>query len=146
MRVMSDWGLNYKGELTLPLMGVRVAAGFPSPATDYMQEPINLNEELIRHPSATFMVRVEGDSMVDVFIPNNALLIVDRSLNVKNNDIVLASIDGEFTVKSYVVNGKGTFLYPANSKYKPIAITAEMNFVVFGVVTFIIVDVKDVKV
>lgn len=109
---MSEWNVNDKGELTLPLMGVRVAAGFPSPATDYMQEPINLNEELIRHPSATYMIRVEGDSMVDVFIPNNALLIVDRALTVKNNDIILASLDGEFTVKSYVVNERGTFFVP----------------------------------
>lgn len=133
------------GNTLLPLMNDTVPAGFPSPATDYIEERINLNELLVKHPSATFFIRVEGDSMKDAYIPENALLIIDRAVTPANNDIVLAAVSNEFTVKRYVVNSKGTFLYPANKKYKPTQITEEMNMQVWGVVTNIIINTKQVR-
>ncbi|MEP7263494.1 MAG: translesion error-prone DNA polymerase V autoproteolytic subunit [Bacteroidota bacterium] len=126
----------------LPLMNDSVPAGFPSPATDHVEDRIDLNDLIIKHPSATFFIRVEGDSMKDAFIPEHALLVIDRSIKPVSNNIVLAVIGDEFTVKRYVVNSKGTFLYPANKKYKALQITEEMNMKVWGVVTHIIIDTK----
>ena len=92
----------------VPLMYERVAAGFPSPATDHVEDTIDLTKLLIKHPSATFFIRVTGRSM-EPGIPDNALLIVDRALPFTNNTIVLAALDGEFTVKRYVINERRQF-------------------------------------
>ena len=120
-----------------------VPAGFPSPAAGYVEDRIDLNELLIKTPSATFFVKVEGESMIEAFIPPKALLVVDRSLNANTGDIVVAVINGEFTVKRFVKTQGGTFLSPANTKYKPIRITEEMAFQVWGVVSRIIIDPKE---
>src|SRR4051812_5693432 len=88
----------------------RVAAGFPSPASDYMEERIDLNQLLIKNPSATFFVKVEGESMIDAFIPPKALLVVDRSVHALSGDIVVAVVSGEFTVKRFVKTAAGVFL------------------------------------
>lgn len=123
----------------------RVPAGFPSPALDYMQERIDLNKEFIPHPLSTFIIESAGYSMVNAFIPPKARLIVDRSLTPKNGDIVLAVLNGEFTIKFLKKNQYKCWLVPANSKFKEIEITAEMDMQIWGVVTNIITDVKDVK-
>lgn len=120
-----------------------IPAGFPSPAADYLEDKIDLNELLISNPSATFFVKVEGDSMINAFIPDKALLVVDRSLNAGSGDIVVAVINGEFTVKWLMITYDGTFLTPANPKYKPTRINEEINFQVWGVVTKVITDTKD---
>ncbi len=120
-----------------------VPAGFPSPAADYIEDKIDLNELLIKTPSATFFVKVEGESMIEAFIPDKALLIVDRSLNATSGDIVLAVVNGEFTVKRLLQTHAGMFLKPENPKYKLIEINEEMNFQVWGVVSKIIIDPKD---
>ena len=122
-----------------------VPAGFPSPAMDYMQKRIDLNEELIKHPLSTFMCETEGTSMINAFIPPKARLIIDRSLIPKNGDIVLASLNGEFTVKYLKKNDYKCWLCPANSKFPVIEITEEMNMQVFGVVTTILISPKDVR-
>ena len=121
-----------------------VSAGFPSPASDYMEEKIDLNEKLIRHPSATFLFRVEGESMIGAFIPDNALLIVDRSERAQNDSIVVAVVDGEFTVKRLVLEFARRYLAPENPKYKSIYITEDMQCNIWGVVTYIITDAKEV--
>lgn len=132
-------------EMTIALFSNKVHAGFPSPAMDYMEERIDLNKEFIRHPLATFIVECTGDSMINAFIPPKAKLIVDRSITPKSGDIVLAVINGEFTVKFLKKNDYNCFLVPANSKYKEIKVLPEMNMEVWGVVTSIITDTRDVK-
>ena len=122
----------------VPLYGDGVPAGFPSPADDYLDMDLNLHDYLVQHPSATFCVKAIGDSMVDAGIQNSDVMVVDRALTPKNNDIVLAVIDGEFTVKHIKKNNDELYLMPANENYRPIKITPEMNFQVWGVVTFII--------
>jgi DNA polymerase V len=131
-------------EMTIALFSNKVHAGFPSPAMDYMEERIDLNKEFIKHPLATFIVECTGDSMINAFIPPKARLIVDRSVSPKSGDIVLAVLNGEFTVKFLKKNDYNCFLVPANSKYKEIKILPEMNMEVWGVVTSIITDAKDV--
>jgi len=105
-----------------------IPAGFPSPAADYIEDRFDLNELLIKTPSATFLVKVEGDSMIGAFIPHKALLVVDRSLNTAKSDIVEAVLNGVFTVKRLLQTHTGMFLAPENPKYKPIKITQEMDF------------------
>lgn len=123
----------------------KVPAGFPSPAMDYMEERIDLNKVFIQHPLATFLIESEGTSMINAFIPPKAKLIVDRSLTPQNGDIVLAVVNGEFTVKFLKKNEHKCWLCPANSKYPEIEITEEMNMQIWGVVTTILTDTKDVK-
>jgi DNA polymerase V len=132
-------------EIRIPFFTNRVQAGFPSPAMDYMEERIDLNKELIKHPLATFIVECEGTSMINAFIPPRAKLLVDRSLTPKNGDIVLAVVNGEFTVKFLKKNEYKCFLVPANKKYEEIEVTGEMEMQVWGVVTSIIIDANDVK-
>jgi DNA polymerase V len=119
-----------------------ISAGFPSPAQDYMEEDINLQELLIQHPLSTFLIKVKGNSMINACIPEDALLIVDKSLKAKNKDIVVGFIDGEFTVKRLIKRGNKILLQPENKAYKPIDVTEEMNFTIWGVVTSIIIDPK----
>lgn len=122
-----------------------VRCGFPSPASDYMEERIDLNEELIKHPLSTFLIESEGNSMIDAFIPPRARLIVDRSIYAKNGDIVLAVLDGEFTVKYLKKNNLKCWLVPANKKAREIEITPEMDFRIWGVVTTIIINPADTR-
>lgn len=124
---------------------VAVQAGFPSPALDYLEERIDLNKTFIQHPLATFIVECRGDSMINAFIPPKARLIVDRALTPKNGDIVLAELNGEFTVKFLKKNDFKCWLIPANSKYREIEITGEMTLTVWGVVTAIITETKDLR-
>tara|TARA_B110000914_G_scaffold176875_1_gene158327 strand:- start:192 stop:644 length:453 start_codon:yes stop_codon:yes gene_type:complete len=115
-----------------------VPAGFPSPADDYMDMDLDLQSHLVPNPSSTFCIKVSGDSMKDAGIKDGDVMIVDRSLEVKNRSIVLAVIDGEFTVKRINVNDKELYLMPENDSFNPIKITEEMDFLVWGVVTYII--------
>ncbi len=125
--------------------GFLKATGFPSPADDAMEESINLDKALIQHPLSTFIVSTEGDSMRDAFIPHKSMLLVDKSVKPKNGDIVVAVINGEFTVRFYHYNNVRCRLLPANEKYKPIEVTEEMQMQVWGVVIKIIIDPKDTK-
>ena len=124
--------------LDIPFYQSNVSAGFPSPAEDFMDLDLNLQEYLVQHPSATFCVRVTGDSMENAGIYSGDVMVVDRALEPQNNTIVLAVLDGEFTVKRIQKKGQELYLSPENSKFKPIQITEEMNFQVWGVVTHII--------
>ena len=118
----------------MPYFENGVSAGFPSPAEEHTQSKIDLNNLLIENPSATYYVRVNGDSMLGAGILSGDLLIVDRSIEVTNNCIVVAHLDGEFTVKRIKKIKKKTFLQAENNNYKPIEITKEMDFELFGVV------------
>jgi len=132
--------------LTMPFVeNTDVKAGFASPALDYIQEEIDLKKLMVRNPSSTFMVQVTGDSMKDAFISDPARLIIDKSLQPKTNDIVLAVVNGEFTVKYYSRKGDDIILLPANDKYEPIQILDGMTFLVWGVVTFVLVETRKVN-
>ena len=126
--------LNSSIKKNLPLYS-NIYAGFPSPAEDHMDLSLDLNEFLIKHPAATFYVYAKGDSMINAGIYDGDLLIVDRSLNAELKSIVIAVIDGEFTVKRVNRINNTLYLIPDNSLYKPIKITKEMNFEIWGVVT-----------
>ena len=117
-----------------------VPAGFPSPASDYMDDGIDLNKKLIQRPSSTFFFRVEGESMTGAHIPPGAVVIVDKALRPKNNSIVIAVVNGEYTIKFFVKNQEGMALVPANPKYKTTVITEGMDFSIWGVVTAVIIE------
>jgi DNA polymerase V len=124
--------------LKIPLYSSTVRAGFPSPADDYIENYLDLNEHLITHPSSTFMVRASGDSMIKAGIQPGDLLIVDRSLEASHGKIVIAAINGELTVKRLSrVQGRIQLL-PENEAYAPIDITDELDLVIWGVVTYVI--------
>ena len=112
-----------------------INAGFPSPADDHTDIELDLNEHLIKHPSATFYVYARGNSMINAGIYDGDLLIVDRSLSPRLKSVIIAVIDGEFTVKRITRINKKLYLLPDNESYEPIKITSNMKFEVWGVVT-----------
>ena len=116
----------------IPFYSQSVAAGFPSPADDFLEFNLSLDKKLIKHPSATFFVRVSGNSMVNAKIFDGSILLVDRAEEIKNGDIVLVVIDGHFTVKRYKKLGKNIFLYPENKNMSPIKITKNSESYVWG--------------
>ena len=127
-----------KKQILTPVFLDSVSAGFPSPATDYMEKKLDLNEYLIKHPAATFIVKAKGPSMTDAGILSGDLLIVDRSIDPKSNNIVIASIFGDLTVKRLKKKEKSLFLLSANSDYPSIEVKEEMECFIWGVVTYII--------
>ena len=124
--------------LRLPLVSASVEAGFPSPADDHLERGIDLNEELIRNSAATFLVRVKGDSMRDAGIHAGDVLIVDKSLTPTDRKIVVAMIDGNFTVKRFRKRGVQVFLEAENPDFPPIEVTEGQELSIFGVVSYII--------
>jgi len=122
----------------IPAFMSPVQAGFPSPADDYVENKLDLNALVIKHPTATFFVRVEGESMSDADIHSGDILVVDRSLEASNGKIVIAVVNGEFTVKRFVTNSSGTFLVPENANYPTLKIEEDSEFQIWGVVTFVI--------
>jgi DNA polymerase V len=125
-------------DIKVPLYASAVSAGFPSPADDYLELSLDLNKYLIKHPAATFYVRVKGDSMINAGIHDGDLLIVDKSVEPENDDVVVCVINGEFTVKRLKkVNGE-IYLIPENSHYQAVKISENMDFQVWGVVTYTI--------
>ncbi|HSA13975.1 MAG TPA: translesion error-prone DNA polymerase V autoproteolytic subunit [Spirochaetota bacterium] len=122
----------------LPLFVARIPAGFPSPADDYIDCALDLNELLVRHPAATFFVRVSGDSMTGAGIFSGDILVVDRAEQAAHNSIVIAELDGELTVKRLVREGSALYLFPENPAYRPIQVTGDTAFSVWGVVVHVI--------
>ncbi|EHI2137960.1 translesion error-prone DNA polymerase V autoproteolytic subunit [Salmonella enterica] len=121
----------------LPFFSYLVPCGFPSPAADYIEQCIDLNELLVSHPSSTYFVKATGDSMIDAGINDGDLLVVDSSRTAEHGDIVIAAVDGEFTVKRLQLRPT-VQLNPMNSAYSPIIVGSEDTLDVFGVVTFIV--------
>lgn len=131
-------------ELSIPFIENTISAGFPSPAEDYLEYGIDLNRELIRHPSTTFFGRVKGDSMSGAGIMEGDILVIDKSLEAKDGDVAVCFIDGEFTLKSIHREQNIILLVPANEKYKPIKVTADNDFLIWGIVTSIIRKIRRV--
>lgn len=127
---------NTGSSIALPLIDGGVSAGFPSPAQDYVDLKIDLNKELIANPSSTFYARVKGNSMVDAGIADGDILVIDKSLEPGDGDTAVCFIDGEFTLKYIRIETEGVFLVPANPNYKPIRVTSDNHFCIWGVVTY----------
>lgn len=127
-----------KSKRKFPLYLSVVKAGFPSPADDYLDKKLDLNEHLIKHPSSTFFVKVKGDSMIKAGINSGDILIVDRSLEPRDKKIVIAIVNGEFTVKRVSKKSGKLFLVSENDNYPPIEIKEGMEFEIWGVVTNVI--------
>ncbi|WP_108822307.1 LexA family transcriptional regulator [Dysgonomonas sp. Marseille-P4361] len=123
-------------QLVLPIADGGIKAGFPSPAQDFMDLSIDLNKELVKHPSSTFYGRVSGDSMIDAGIYDGDILIIDKSLEPKDGDMAVCFIDGEFTIKYIKIEEKVIWLVPANENYKPIKATEDNDFLIWGIVTY----------
>lgn len=126
-------------ELELPYADGGIKAGFPSPAQDYLSESIDLNRDLIPHPTSTFYGRVVGDSMSGEGITEGDILVIDKSIEPCNGDLAVCCLDGEFTLKRlrFAKNNR-IFLIPSNRKYSPIEVTAENEFSVWGIVLYTI--------
>ena len=122
----------------IPLYATRVAAGLPSPTDDYVERHLDLNEYLVKRPSATFFVRVEGDSMINAGIYENDILVVDRSIKPTDGKIVIAVVNGELTVKRLSDKPGHLCLLPENPRYNPIEITEEVEFSIWGVVRHVL--------
>lgn len=126
---------------SMPLIYVDggIKAGFPSPAQDYITESIDLNKMLVRHPASTFYAKVVGDSMSGEGIYEGDILVIDRSIEAEHGDLAVCCLDGEFTLKRLCMNrGERLYLMPSNRKYRPIEVTPESDFMVWGVVTYTI--------
>lgn len=121
-----------------------IKAGFPSPAQDYLTGSIDLNRELIRHKETTFLAKVSGTSLQEAGICDGDIIVIDKSLEAKNGDFVVAFIDGEFTLKEfrYDENDKCAWLIPHNKDYSPIKVTDENDFIVWGVLTYTIKQIR----
>ncbi len=123
------------------LIEERISAGFPSPADDFKEVRISLDEELVANKDSTFYARVCGNSMENAGISDEDLLIIDRSLEYKNNKIAVCFIDGEFTVKRIIKKGKKILLKPENKKYEEIEVKEESELIIWGIVTHVIKSV-----
>ena len=115
-----------------------ISAGFPSPAEDFKQQRLSLDQVLIKNRLSTFFARVSGQSMINAGIDDSDLLVIDRSLEPENNKIAVCFLDGEFTVKRLKVDNAGVWLQPENPDYPIIKITEENDFVIWGIVTNVI--------
>ncbi|HQO09866.1 MAG TPA: translesion error-prone DNA polymerase V autoproteolytic subunit [Clostridiales bacterium] len=132
------FSVNTDKKIELPFYTEKLSAGFPSPATDYLEKSLDLNEHLIKNPSATFFVEIQGDSMIGAGIHSGDILVVDRSLEAQNGKIVVAVVNGDFTVKRLSwISGK-IKLIAENPNYKPIEIKDGTDFEIWGVATNVI--------
>ena len=121
--------------MKIPVILQKVSAGFPSPATDYVQDEIDLNSELIKNPPATFLIRVQGNSMTDHKITSGDLLVVDRSLNLKNDCIAIINFNNELVVKNIIKQNNNFYI---KNKAEKILINENSDINIWGVVTYII--------
>ena len=123
-------------KLVLPIIEEGVSAGFPSPAADFLESKIDLNEELIKNPATTFIAFTEGFSMQGAGIGHRDILIIDKSLEPRDGKIAVCFIDGDYTLKRLKIDNGVLWLMPENEKYQPIKITEDNDFMVWGIVTY----------
>lgn len=126
--------------LSLPLFEGWICAGFPSPAEDYLDKKLDLNDLIITHPASTFFVRASGDSMVGAGIFPNSLLVIDRYPIPKSGQVVVAILNGDFTVKRFLKKGRSVFLVPENKSYSAIEVKEDDEFSIWGVVIQVLHD------
>lgn len=124
-----------------PLFGGGICAGFPSPADDYMEMGLDLNDLVVQHRASTFYAKVVGESMIDAGLNDGDILVIDKSIEAQDGKIAVCFIDGDFTVKRIEVKDETVWLMPANKankKYKPIKVNEDANFIIWGIVTYVI--------
>ena len=124
--------------MELPLSENRVSAGFPLPAEHYSSLKLDLNKELIKNPAATFYARVKGVSMIDEGIDDGDLIVIDKSIEPYTGCLAVCYIDGEFTLKRFEKHEDYGLLIPANKDYSPIKVTDNNDFIIWGIVTYVI--------
>lgn len=124
--------------IELPFVKEGINAGFPSPANDFIEDFIDLNKELIKHPDATFLAKVRGSSMTGMGLDDGDVIIIDKSLELQHHKVAICVVDGEFTIKKVKKDNGCYWLIPYNSEYKSILVTPENEFMVWGIVTYII--------
>ena len=129
---------DFESDQTMPYAKEGVSAGFPSPAADFTESNIDLNKELAKNPLATFYIKVNGNSMIDAGISDKDILVVDRSIEPKDNKIAVCLVDGEFTVKRIKLEKDCLYLLPENKDYQPIKITEDNQITIWGIVTYVI--------
>ncbi|WP_242678254.1 translesion error-prone DNA polymerase V autoproteolytic subunit [Neochlamydia sp. AcF84] len=125
-------------KLLIPLFQDSVSAGFPSPAENYIEKRLDLNELMVKHPASTFFVRVQGDSMREAGVCSGDILVVDRSLAPLSGKIIVAIVNGEFMVRRYVLGSQGIQLVSAHPSSSILYVNATLDFQVWGVVTYVI--------
>jgi len=135
---MDFFSAETKLKLSIPIIEGGISAGFPSPAEDFLDLSIDLNKELVKNPSSTFYARVKGQSMQDMGIDSDDLVIIDKSLEPENGKIAVCFIDGEFTMKRIKIEKDCCWLVPANKKYCPIKVTEANDFLIWGMVVHVI--------
>lgn len=145
MKNLEIHNIDVSTSLPLQYADEGIRAGFPSPAQDYMEQAIDLNKELIRHPASTFLGRVVGDSMRDEGIEEGDILVIDKSLELSDDDLAVCFIDGEFTVKRVHLEEDFAWLVPANPNYPKIKVTKDNDFIVWGIVTYTIKKTRHAK-
>ena len=137
-RTLDIFPVSVDSVLEIPLVSTAISAGFPSPALDFIDLSIDMNKHLIKRPSATFYGRVKGQSMKDVGITDGDLLVIDKSITPKNDQIAVCYVDGEFTIKKIKFEQDICWLIPANDAYQPIRVTSQNDFLIWGIVTHVI--------
>lgn len=130
--------LDEQSALKTPFAGSLIKAGFPSPAEDYLEPSIDLNKELIHHPASTFFGRASGESMNGAGIDDGDILIIDKALEPFDGAAAVCFLDGNFTLKFIKKKGQNIWLIPANQQFKPIKVTTENEFLIWGIVTYVI--------
>jgi DNA polymerase V len=138
MNIKKIYSFEKKSHYQIPFIAHAIQAGFPSPADDYVDRKLDLNELLITHPAATFFVRVEGDSMIDAGIQSGDMLVVNRAIHPSNNAIVVAIVNNELTVKRMRKQLDKIYLVSENPDFQAIEITQDTDFAIWGVVTYVI--------
>lgn len=139
--ILAPQQIENKIQNELPIVS-GISAGFPSPANDYLEATIDLNRELIKNPSSTFFGRVKGLSMKDAGIDEEDILIIDKSIIPKSGMTAVCFVDGEFTLKKISLGKNCITLLPANTNFKPIIVTEQNDFLIWGIVTYVIKKVS----
>jgi DNA polymerase V len=137
-RTLDIFPVSVDSVLEIPVVSTAISAGFPSPALDFIDLSIDMNKHLIKRPSSTFYGRVKGQSMKDVGITDGDLLVIDKSITPKNDQIAVCYVDGEFTIKKIKFEQDVCWLIPANDAYQPIRVTSQNDFLIWGIVTHVI--------
>jgi DNA polymerase V len=132
-----------KSTTELPLFLSNIRAGFPSPADDYLEEVLSLDDICIANPSSTFLGKVVGDSLKGIYIYAGDILVIDKSIKAEHSDLIVCAIDGEFNAKILHTDKSGIQLHSANPSYKPILIKELTDFRVWGVIRFVIQNVQN---
>jgi DNA polymerase V len=124
--------------IELPFISAGIKAGFPSPAADFDESKISLDAVLVKNREATFYAKASGTSMIGAGIDDGDILVIDRSLEPRNNKVAVCFLDGEFTVKRIKVAKEKVYLMPENKDFEPIVITEENQLIIWGIVTYIV--------